>query len=199
MQPRGPLPQSEEVSVCDFGRPTGTDGSPKRIDPDSAAGAAPNEEAAPDSLEQDSVKKHRPAYKSDAGRTVYGGGGVTPDVIVPEDTASTAEQEFAKAIAPKFPAYRGVLYSYAFELKDDVAKNFTVTPQWRDELYKRLVAAKVLTDRKQYDVATPLVDRSLSQQVARLAFVSEFAGQARADGTVTRAIASAGLRGVAVA
>jgi len=142
----------------------------KRIDPDSAPGAAPNEEAAPDSLEQDSVKKHRPAYKSDAGRTVYGGGGVTPDVIVPEDTASTAEQEFAKAIAPKFPAYRGVLYSYAFELKDHVAKNFTVTPQWRDELYKRLVAAKVLTDRKQYDVATPLVDRSLSQQVARLAF-----------------------------
>ena len=31
---------------------------------------------------------------------------------------------------------------------------------------------------------------------ARLSFVSEFAAQARADGTVTRAIWSAGLRGV---
>jgi len=142
----------------------------KRVNPDSVVGTASNDEPTPDSLEQDSVKKHRPAYKSDGGRTVYGGGGVTPDVIVPEDTVTTAEQDFAKLIAPKFPALRGVLYGYAFELKDQVAKDFSVTPQWRDELYKRLVAAKVLTDRKQYDAATPLVNRWLSQQVARLAF-----------------------------
>ncbi|HEY2896191.1 MAG TPA: S41 family peptidase [Gemmatimonadaceae bacterium] len=146
----------------------------KHIDPDSAAGAdvaaGVPEGALPDSLEQDSVKKHRPAYKSDAGRTIYGGGGVTPDIIVPEDTVTTAEQEFAKAIAPKFPALRGVLYSYSFELKDHVNKDFTVKPEWRDEFYKRLAAAKILTDRKQYDAATPLVNRWLSQQVARLAF-----------------------------
>ena len=83
---------------------------------------------------------------------------------------TTAEQEFAKAIAPKFPALRGVLYEYSFELKDHVAKDFTVTPAWRDEFYKRLEAAKIVTDRKQYDAATPLVNRWLSQQVARLAF-----------------------------
>jgi hypothetical protein len=83
---------------------------------------------------------------------------------------TTAEQEFAKAIAPKFPALRGVLYSYSFELKDHVAKNFTVKPEWRDEFYKRLEAAKIVTDRKQYDAATPLVNRWLAQQVARLAF-----------------------------
>ncbi|HEV7703245.1 MAG TPA: S41 family peptidase [Gemmatimonadaceae bacterium] len=148
----------------------------KHIDPDSAAGASSDPaaglsaDAKPDSLEQDSVKKHRPMYKSDAGRTIYGGGGVTPDIIVPEDTVTTAEQEFAKAIAPKFPALRGVLYQYSFELKDHVAKDFTVTPAWRDELYKRLQTAKIVTDRKQYDAATPLVNRWLSQQVARLAF-----------------------------
>ena len=56
---------------------------------------------------------------------------------------TTAEQEFAKAIAPKFPALRGVLYSYAFELKDHVTKDFTVKPEWRDEFYKRLAAAKI--------------------------------------------------------
>jgi len=150
----------------------------KHIDPDAAAGVvSPTDVAAgvaagalPDSLEQDSVKKHRPMFKSDAGRTIYGGGGVTPDIIVPEDTITTAEQDFAKAIAPKFPALRGVLYTYSFELKDHVAKDFTVKPEWRDELYKRLEAAKIVTDRKQYDAATPLVNRWLSQQVARLAF-----------------------------
>ena len=39
------------------------------------------------------TKKNRPAYKSDAGRVVYGGGGITPDVIVPDDTLTTAEQQ----------------------------------------------------------------------------------------------------------
>ena len=32
----------------------------------------------PDSLETDSVRKARPAFKSDGGRFVYGGGGITP-------------------------------------------------------------------------------------------------------------------------
>ncbi len=142
----------------------------KHIDPDSAVGTVAPNETTPDSLEQDSVKKHRPMYKSNAGRTIYGGGGVTPDIIVPEDTVTTAEQDFAKAIAPKFPALRGILYSYSFELKDHVTKDFTVKPEWRDELFKRLETAKIVTDRKQYNAATPLVNRWLSQQVARLAF-----------------------------
>ncbi|HEX6533056.1 MAG TPA: S41 family peptidase [Gemmatimonadaceae bacterium] len=127
-------------------------------------------EEKPDSLETDTVKKNRPAYKSDAGRVVYGGGGITPDVIVPEDTVSTAEQEFAKAIAPKFPAVRGVLYDYALQLKGSVAPNFTVKPEWREELYRRLAAAKINVDRKEYEAARPLIDRWIGQQVARLAF-----------------------------
>ncbi len=142
----------------------------KHIDPDAAVGAVASEDSAADSLEKESVKRNRPAFKSDAGRTIYGGGGVTPDVIIADDTVSTSEQEFAKAIAPKFPAVRGVLYAYAFELKDHVTKDFTVKPEWREELYRRLEAAKVQVDRKQYDAATPVVNRWLSQQVGRLAF-----------------------------
>ena len=51
--------------------------------------------------ETNAQEEARPAYKSDAGRIVYGGGGITPDVIVHDDTLTTAEQSFAKAIAPK--------------------------------------------------------------------------------------------------
>ena len=47
-------------------------------------------EARPDSLETEAEKKARPTYKSDAGRTVYGGGGITPDLIVPDDTLHDA-------------------------------------------------------------------------------------------------------------
>src|SRR6478752_2665455 len=43
----------------------------------------------PDSLETDSVRRSRPAFKSDAGRIVYGGGAITPDIIVRPDTLTT--------------------------------------------------------------------------------------------------------------
>ena len=35
---------------------------------------------------QDSIKHTGPAYHTSIGRTVYGGGGITPDIFVPEDT-----------------------------------------------------------------------------------------------------------------
>ncbi|HEY9514530.1 MAG TPA: S41 family peptidase [Gemmatimonadaceae bacterium] len=144
--------------------------SHKPADPDQIAAAVPGEEPLPDSLESDSVKKSRPAYKSDGGRVIYGGGGITPDVIVPEDTIPTAEQEFAKSVAPKFPAMRSVLYDYSLQLKGQVSPTFIVTPEWREELYRRLAAAKIVVDKKEYDAAAPLVNRWISTQVARLAF-----------------------------
>ena len=58
-------------------------------------------EVHPDSLETDSARKARPAFKSDAGRIVYGGGAITPDVVVKGDTCTTQEQAFNKLIAVK--------------------------------------------------------------------------------------------------
>ena len=62
-----------------------------------------------DTLETDASKKSRPLFKSDAGRPVYGGGGVTPDVIVQDDTLTTAEQQLFKALSPKFPDFSTAL------------------------------------------------------------------------------------------
>ena len=61
-------------------------------------------EVYPDSLPEDSLKKIRPEYKSDAGRTVYGGGAITPDLVVQPDTLTTPEQELARALTSKFTA-----------------------------------------------------------------------------------------------
>lgn len=125
-------------------------------------------ETKPDSLETEAQKKARPAFKSDAGRTVYGGGGITPDVIVPDDTLSTAEQEFYRGVvAPKLQAFATTLNQYAFELKSS-PKDYTVTPVWRTELRRRLTAAGVTIDPKHEPVATKLLDRELDRRVARL-------------------------------
>jgi carboxyl-terminal processing protease len=129
------------------------------------------EEAAPDSLEGDSVKKTRPMFKSDAGRTVYGGGGITPDVIVKPDTLSTVEQQVGKAIFAKLQESYAILANYAVELKPSITSpNFVVQPAWREEFYKRLQGVGVAIDRKQYDAATPYVDRLLGNRIAKLVY-----------------------------
>jgi carboxyl-terminal processing protease len=127
-------------------------------------------EVIPDSLETDSVRKARPAFKSDVGRVVYGGGGITPDVIIPSDTITDAEQTFLKALAPKSQESYLVLYQTALEQKKAVAPTFTVSQAWRDSVYARLTRAGVQVTRSEFDAARNLIDRDLERRVASMAF-----------------------------
>ena len=124
----------------------------------------------PDSLESDTVKKNRPQYKSDAGRVVYGGGAISPDVVVPPDTLSGVEQELLRAVTPKSQDFAVALSTFAFDLKDSVKPDFTVSPAWRAEFYRRLQSAGVPVDRALYDSASTEVDRLIGDRVARLVF-----------------------------
>lgn len=122
-------------------------------------------------VDHDSLElKDRPTFKSDAGRTVYGGGAVTPDLIVKPDTFTTAEQEYRKAIAAKSPDVYVIMYDYAVELKDKVKPDFTVQPAWRDELYRRFQAKGIEVDRALFNGAARSIDRDMEIRITRLAF-----------------------------
>jgi carboxyl-terminal processing protease len=125
-------------------------------------------ETRPDSLETEAEKKARPTFSSDGGRTVYGGGGITPDLIVPDDTLSSGEQEFLRSIAPKAQAFVTVLNQYAFELKSSATPTFAITPAWRTELRRRLAVAEITIDAKYEPTATKMLDRELDRRVSRL-------------------------------
>jgi carboxyl-terminal processing protease len=127
-------------------------------------------EVNPDSIESDSARKARPQFKSDAGRVVYGGGAVTPDVIVKPDTLTTAEQQLARALAPKFPQIYTALSEIAFELKGKVQPDFTVQPAWREQLWQRLQRDTIKVERAQWEAGRAWVDRQIEQRVARVAF-----------------------------
>jgi carboxyl-terminal processing protease len=127
-------------------------------------------ETHPDSLETDSARKTRPEFKSDAGRTVYGGGGITPDLIVTDDTLSTVEQQFLRAVAPKAQIVQSALDSYAFELKKTVSRGFKPSPAWTTEFTRRLTAAGVTIEPRFESAATRLFGREIEHRVARLAF-----------------------------
>jgi carboxyl-terminal processing protease len=127
------------------------------------------EDTARDTLETESSKKSRPVYRSDAGRPVYGGGGITPDVIVADDTLTTAEQQFLKLIAPKAQDFNTVLQDYTLELSKQVPKDFQPQPQWRAELHRRLDARGVKVEAEQWETGARYVDQQLEYLVARYA------------------------------
>jgi len=59
----------------------------------------------------DSIHQDGPAFKTTGGRTVYGGGGITPDIFVPEDTTAVTSY-YKEAI------FSGHLRQFAFEYSD---------------------------------------------------------------------------------
>jgi carboxyl-terminal processing protease len=127
-------------------------------------------EGAPDSAETEESRRRRPQFRSDAGRVVYGGGGIVPDFLVHEDTTSTLEQDFFRAIAPKGQQIRTVLQQYSLELRERVGRDYVVTSEWRAELRRRLNAAGVRIEPRFDSVATDLLGQELDRRVARRAF-----------------------------
>jgi carboxyl-terminal processing protease len=127
------------------------------------------EDTTRDSLETEASKKDRPVYKSDAGRPVYGGGGVAPDVIVQDDTLTTAEQQLIKSLAPKASEFSTALQDYALEIARQSPKQFQTQPAWRDELRRRIEARGVKVDPQQWDSGGRWVGQQLEHFVARYA------------------------------
>ena len=127
-------------------------------------------EGAPDSSETEESRKRRPQFRSDAGRVVYGGGGIVPDFLVREDTVATLEQEFLRSIATRGQQIRTVLQNYSLELRSSVGRDFVVTPAWRAELRRRVAAAGVTIEPRFDSIATALLSEELDRRVARRAF-----------------------------
>jgi carboxyl-terminal processing protease len=121
-----------------------------------------------DSAQEDISK--RPAFKSDAGRTVYGGGAITPDIVIRPDTVSTPERVLAQKLVVKQQEWYVVVYEYALGLKDSVRPNFTVQQSWRDALYQRIREKGVDVTRAEWDAGKEYVDRLLTNRLARFAF-----------------------------
>jgi carboxyl-terminal processing protease len=146
-----------------------------------------DEEPAPDTAAL------RKPYRTDAGRTVYGGGGITPDVVVTDTALSQSDLAFQNALGRKIPQFRDALTDYALSVKGArtvTDREFAVTPQMREELWRRMAARGVAMDRAVYDAAAPLVDRLLVYEIARFVFGpdAEFARRARYDEAVRTAV-----------
>jgi carboxyl-terminal processing protease len=138
----------------------------------------------------DSTK--RPEFKTDAGRTVLGGGGIVPDVLVPNRVVAKHDKALQEALGANVPKFREAMVDYAIALKASRAlsnPDFEVTPAMRDELYRRLKARGIVVDRAVYDSAQTLVNRALGGQITRFVFgtQAEYARTLREDADLAKA------------
>lgn len=90
---------------------------------------------------QDSIRHTGPEYHTGIGRVVYGGGGITPDIFIPEDTLGMTSY-YKKA------AMSGLILQFAFTYTDDnrlKLNNFKEMQQLADYLEKQNMVDKFAT------------------------------------------------------
>jgi carboxyl-terminal processing protease len=127
-------------------------------------------------LESAAPKDTREQFRTDGGRVIFGGGGITPDLVVGDTLLPPAELALGRALGNQVTTFRDVITNHALELRGDrsiQSRDFAVTAAMRDAVYAQLRARGVEVPREVFDGAAPLVDRLLVQDVARFVFDPE--------------------------
>jgi carboxyl-terminal processing protease len=143
----------------------------------------------------------RERFKTDGGRTVYGGGGITPDVVVRDTAGPQRALEFQRALGSGLPRFRDAVTAYALSLRGSRAVTspaFTVTPAMRGELYRRMTQRGVEMDSATYARHARVVDQIVAYEIARYVFGidAEFLRTARDDAVISEALSLLeGLKG----
>jgi carboxyl-terminal processing protease len=113
----------------------------------------------------------RPVFKTDSGRTVYGGGGIVPDIFAGDSIAGPRALLFA-ALGGEMRKFRDAVAGEAKALVAQGVKDplFEVTPAMRAAVYQRLERSGVHVTRSVFDGAGDWIDRRIGEQTTRLAF-----------------------------
>ena len=156
---------------------------------DHIANAARVEGATP--LDDAGARKER--YTTDGGRAVYGGGGITPDLIIGRAAPTDAQLALERGLGRQIPEFLDALVGYSLDLRGSRAVSspgFTVTDAMLDELWRRMQQRGIRMDRMTYDDAAEFVRRRLGVEIARYVFGAdaEFLRVAQTDSAIQAAL-----------
>jgi carboxyl-terminal processing protease len=135
----------------------------------------------------------RQQYKTDDGRVVYGGGGITPDLLVAPTDSINGTRAFWRMIGAQAPKFRDALTESALAAKGAHAvrsADFQITDSLRQSLWKRVVIKGIKLDRAHFDSVSSVVDRLLGIEIARYALGpdAEFKRRLSGDRVVAAAL-----------
>ncbi len=142
----------------------------------------PDDTAAADTLRERPLSK-RTTYKTDAGRTVYGGGGITPDIIVTPQDSADGTLALVRSLGRDLPKFRDATVDVAAAARSGAVRGavIVISPAMREDLWRRAQAKGVRLTRAQYDSAAAAVDRMLGDEIARDALGVEEAWRKKLD------------------
>jgi carboxyl-terminal processing protease len=143
--------------------------------------------------ELDSMVAKRAAFRTDKGRVVYGGGGITPDVIARDQAAIEQGAMLQKALGRTVPSFRDALTALALQLKAQGAlagADFTVTPVMRAALLAGVRARGATLPDSAFEANAVAVNRLIGYEVSRYVFGrdAEFARRTADDPVMQRAL-----------
>jgi carboxyl-terminal processing protease len=126
-----------------------------------------------DSDADSSADESKKKFKTDAGRVVYDGGGITPDVLESDSAYTATARILQSALDRKVGVFRDALTDYAISLKVGKAvtsPDFVVTQEMLDDLWKRMTARGIVMDKGVYDESAPVVKLLLAYDISRYVF-----------------------------
>jgi carboxyl-terminal processing protease len=132
-------------------------------------------------------------FKTDGGRIVFGGGGISPDLVVADSALARQARILQTSLGRKVGLFRDALTDYALAVKargEVMSPRFVVTPPMLEEVWKRLVARGVDIPRMTYDESSQFVSSLLAYDIARFVFgpEMEFRRRAASDRVIAAAL-----------
>ena len=122
-----------------------------------------------------------PTVESFGGRTLYGGGGITPDLVVLPDTLSAREQGAVQRLFRSAGAFATAAFNDAVSYVQDhpdLATGFALTPADLDRFYRTLIDEhEIVLDESDFVTAVRFVTLRLERQIALQAWGDEGAFQ----------------------
>jgi carboxyl-terminal processing protease len=113
------------------------------------------------------------AFRTDAGRRLAEGRGVTPEVAVRREGYTLRERAFLDTLGSSYPAFRAALSDVALNARGDgnvVSEDFEVTSEMRARVYGAMVERGVSMSPELFASASRYVDRQLGLEITRELF-----------------------------
>jgi len=141
----------------------------------------------------DSMVAKRAPFRTDKGRVVYGGGGITPDVIARDSAALEQGAVLQTALGRAVPTFRDALTALALQLKSSGAltsPDFVVTSAMRSTLLAGVRTRGATVSDSAFVENAGVVDRLIGYEATRYVFGrdAEFARRSADDPVMQRAL-----------
>ncbi len=112
-----------------------------------------------------------PRFKTDAGRTVLGGGGITPDVSAEGQEAVASDLALQASLKGRVTEFRDALTAYATSLRGSgrvTSWDTPVSPEMLDAAFRVVQARGFSLDRQAWEGARSLVASFVGREMVRI-------------------------------